>query len=308
MHSRIPWFTRNRVGNERRVTDETSDCAGSYYTIIPLESDCRSGVGVSFVAMFQRSMTECSSALWSSEFAEHFARECAIHPFVVKILSGTLPRASFQQYIQSDFYFLQNFAKAYAFALTKSEDMDGVAAFHDLIGEVLHEIDLHRKFAASWNVQLDAAVGCTPAAEKYANFLIDIGLSVSSSCADMLAAICPCMRLYAKLGQTLKQAQDTMLSKETLAGTPYQDWLKTYASAEFELAARKVECLLDKYAKTDEKSTSRYSSLYNSALQLELDFFQEAAGDSDGKGQLHECSKDQEARDAIISVLASNSS
>lgn len=52
-----------------------------------------------------------------------------------------------------------------------------------------------------------------------------------------------CMRLYAWLGQTLVP--------NLYDGHPYGDWIKTYASPEFEALAAELEVLLDAVAEDD---------------------------------------------------------
>lgn len=48
--------------------------------------------------------------LWGSCRRE--ALDALYHPFVVSLAAGTLPKASFQQYIVQDAYFLEAFSKA----------------------------------------------------------------------------------------------------------------------------------------------------------------------------------------------------
>lgn len=68
--------------------------------------------------------------------------------------TGKTSRASFQQYVAQDAYFLRAFAKAYAYALTKVKDEEGVRAFHSLIGSVLEELSLHASYSLKWGVDL----------------------------------------------------------------------------------------------------------------------------------------------------------
>jgi thiaminase/transcriptional activator TenA len=79
------------------------------------------------------------------------------------------------------------------------------------------------------------------------------------------AAMTPCMRLYAYLGQ--------QLSAHTNPESPYREWVETYSSAEFEALARRLEALLDRYGSDHD----RLAVLYHQAMELELRFF-DAAG------------------------------
>lgn len=76
----------------------------------------------------------------------------------------------------------------------------------------------------------------------------------------------PCMRLYAFLGQSLA-------SEDPGEDKFYYDWISTYADPGFEVLARKLESLLDRYA-TD---TPTVRSGYRRAMRLELAFFEAGA-------------------------------
>jgi thiaminase (transcriptional activator TenA) len=79
------------------------------------------------------------------------------------------------------------------------------------------------------------------------------------------AAMTPCMRLYAFLGQGL--------AARTKPESPYREWVETYSSAEFDALARRLEGLLDRYGGDHD----RLAVLYHRAMELELGFF-DAAG------------------------------
>ncbi|GEM_PF-4925026 len=76
----------------------------------------------------------------------------------------------------------------------------GLKCFTPEAGGVLEELKLHQDYAAEWGVDL-GAVAPAPATRRYTDFLlatawgVDVGLTA--------AAMSPCMRLYAFLGQKL---------------------------------------------------------------------------------------------------------
>jgi len=95
----------------------------------------------------------------------------------------------------------------------------------------------------------------------YTDFILaTAGLgSVGETCAAMT----PCMRLYAFLGQALAA------EGAAAAHNPYHDWIETYAASGFEHLAATLESLLERYA--EDRPTVR--SAYRRAMQLELAFF-----------------------------------
>ena len=95
-------------------------------------------------------------------------------------------------------------------------------------------------------------------------------VSLSADVASCAAAMVPCMRLYAYLGQTLKAQQ-----QEGGGGAgAYQEWVDTYADPGFEELAATLEALLDRYAAggTAER-LAELRGLYVRAMELERDFF-----------------------------------
>jgi thiaminase (transcriptional activator TenA) len=201
---------------------------------------------------------ELAHRLWTSN--QDLARACLQHPFVRHLADGSLPPAQFRAYVAQDAYFLEAFARAYAFALARCPDRHGLEAFQGLIAGVVDELKLHTSYASRRGVDLRRT---TPARATlaYTDFLL--ATAAVGSVGEVCAAMTPCMRLYAYLGQTLAQEGAVQGSN------PYREWVETYAAAGFESLAATLEGLLDRYA--HESPTVR--SCYRRAMQLELDFF-----------------------------------
>jgi thiaminase/transcriptional activator TenA len=196
--------------------------------------------------------------LWQSN--ETTALACLNHPFVQGLADGSLPPQRFARYMEQDAYFLDAFARAYAMALAKSPDRDGFFAFKNLLDGVLDELELHEQLAARHNLNLEPEP--SQATTAYTDFLLRV--AAMAPVGEIVAAMTPCMRLYAYLGQELAER----LSKTS----PYRDWVMTYSSPEFEGLATRLEDLLDRYGKGLDKVASHYIR----AMELEYAFFDEA--------------------------------
>ncbi len=200
-----------------------------------------------------------SSDLWQAN--RDIAIACLEHPFVQGIAAGTLPKSRFADYVGQDAFFLETFARAYSLAAAKAPDWEGFGIFHALAGGVLEELKLHQRYAERWGVDL-RSISPNPATRRYTDFLL--ATAWSSHVAVTAAAMAPCMRLYAYLGQEL--------AKNGIPEHPYADWIRTYSSAEFEPLARQLESLLDRYGGAE----SVAHSTYRYAMLCERDFFQAA--------------------------------
>jgi thiaminase (transcriptional activator TenA) len=180
-------------------------------------------------------------------------------------LSGASPRGSWLGSRSpttwgQDAVFLDAFCRAYALALAKSPDREGLIAFRELLDGAGDELRLHNGYAARWGVDLHQAAD--PATSAYTDFLLAV--AALEPVGHIAAAMAPCMRLYAYLGQ--------QLAAHTKPESPYREWVETYSSAEFEALARRLEVLLDRYGGDHD----RLAVLYHQAMELELRFFDAA--------------------------------
>jgi thiaminase/transcriptional activator TenA len=197
--------------------------------------------------------------LWTAN--ADLAAAVLVHPFVTGIADGTLPRDRFAGYVAQDAFFLESFARGYALGVAHSPDRATLDVFADLLAGVREELRLHAGYAARFSIDL-AAVQPLPATLAYTDFLL--ATAALGGVAATCAAMTPCMRLYAHLGQSLAGH----------AAPPYAEWVTTYADPGFAELTGTLERLLDATA-TDGPVVRR---AYRRAMQLEVGFFDAAWG------------------------------
>lgn len=183
---------------------------------------------------------------------------CLDHPFVRGLGDGSLDPEAFRRYVAQDAFFLGAFARAYALAVARSPDTETLTAFCELLNGVVRELQLHAGYAKDLNIDL-VNVRPYPQVKAYTDFLLAIAWG--SPPAEIIAAMTPCMRLYAYLG--------TMLAKTVTANNPYRQWIDTYSGADFQALVTHLESLLD--AMADDTPATREAYAY--AMQCELNFF-----------------------------------
>ncbi len=196
-----------------------------------------------------------SADLWAAN--ADLANRILAHGFVRGLRDGSLPVQNFKGYVAQDAYFLEAFARAYAFCLANSRSREDLYGFAGLIAGVLQELKLHKSYADRWQVDL---TGVTPveATRAYVDFLLETARR--GNLGETIAAMTPCMRLYAYLGRTLAANNAAPL---------YSEWVKTYADPGFEALAVQLESLLDLHAEDSETVRANYRR----AMELELGFF-----------------------------------
>jgi thiaminase/transcriptional activator TenA len=196
-----------------------------------------------------------AAKLWKAN--GDWAGKILAHRFVQGLGDGALPVASFKSYVAQDAYFLDAFARAYAFCLAHGTSRDDLYGFSELIAGVLEELKLHKSYTERLQVTLNG-VTPMPATQAYVDFLL--GTARRGDLGETIAGMTPCMRLYAFLGQALARKD---------VAPAYADWVKTYADPGFEALAVRLEGLLDLHA-TD---TPAVHANYRRAMELEYGFF-----------------------------------
>jgi thiaminase/transcriptional activator TenA len=193
--------------------------------------------------------------LWQAN--ADWAAKILAHPFVQGLGDGSLAVGAFKSYVAQDAYFLDAFARAYAFCLAHGTSREDLFGFSELIAGVLEELKLHKSYTENLQVSLD---GVTPlaATQAYVDFLL--GNARQGNLGETIAGMTPCMRLYAFLGQ--------MLAKKDVAPA-YADWVKTYSDPGFEALAVRLEELLDQHA----VDSPMVRANYRRAMELEYGFF-----------------------------------
>jgi thiaminase/transcriptional activator TenA len=199
-----------------------------------------------------------STVLWHDN--ADLAAAAVGHPFIRGLADGSLAAARFEGFIAQDAFFLEAFARAYALALAHCSDRSGLETFADLLAGVRNELTLHAAYAQRLGIDL-AQTRPTPATLTYTEFLL--ATAATGGTGLTCAAMTPCMRLYAEIGQSLsRQPHDPT----------YQEWIDAYADPAFEALAARLEHLLDRYAVDDERA----HAVYRRAMQLEVAFFDAA--------------------------------
>ena len=186
---------------------------------------------------------------------------CTRHRFVRELADGTLDPDVFRRYVGQDAFFLRAFGRAYALGAARALTLDDVAAFHGLLGGVLDELRLHQAYAVELGIDLQR-VDPLPETRAYTNFLLSTGWG--RAIGDILAAMTPCMRLYAHLGAQL-----------AAGGVPdhrYRRWIEAYSAPSFADLTGAIEAVLDRHA----VDTASVRAAYRYALLCERDFFSAA--------------------------------
>lgn len=163
------------------------------------------------------------------------------HDFLWQLADGTLPEAAFRHYLQQDYLFLIHFARAYALAGYKSENLaDLRAAAATLSALVDTEMSLHVAYCRGWGLT-EAEMEAEPedhATMAYTRFVLERGMA--GDLLDLQVALAPCVIGYAEVGTWLAENPSTVRE-----GNPYADWIDMYAGADYQKVAAEAATALD---------------------------------------------------------------
>lgn len=157
------------------------------------------------------------------------------HPFVEGLRTGTLPRAAFLHYLRQDYVFLIHFARAWALVAAKADTLAEMQAASATLHGLAHvEMPLHIRICAQAGITAEALEQTEEAAANlaYTRYVLEAGYS--GDILDLLAALAPCVLGYGAIGARLAGS-----------GGPYQDWIDTYAGADYQQLCHEVGALID---------------------------------------------------------------
>jgi thiaminase/transcriptional activator TenA len=163
-----------------------------------------------------------------------------VHPFVIALGNGSLPRANFEFYIRQDALFLDELTKTFAFAATKTSDHDEMEQFGKfLLNTLVVEAELHRRYGERFGLTPSEMTATRMAPTNYAYTRHLLSIAATGTLPELLTAILPCAWIYAEVGRHL-------VGKAPPASDhPYVDWLSTYASPDFDAVGTWIRERLD---------------------------------------------------------------
>lgn len=194
------------------------------------------------------------------------------HAFVRGLGDGSLPEASFRHYLVQDYLFLVQFARAYALAAYKSDDLDDMRQAASTMGAILDkEMRLHVEYCAGWGLDR-AALAAAPEATAtlaYTRFVLERGMA--GDLLDLHVALAPCIVGYAEIAAALMADPATRLD-----GNPYRPWIETYAAEDYRAVAAAEAALIDRLG-ARRGGDARFAELartFGAACRLEANFWQ----------------------------------
>ncbi|OUZ11352.1 hypothetical protein BHE97_05820 [Aeromicrobium sp. PE09-221] len=185
------------------------------------------------------------------------------HPFVLGLADGTLPSETFERYLCDDAHYLDRYGRVLAMLAVRAPTTADVGAMAEFAaGAAVAERELHETVIGT------TLAGSLPSAtcDAYTGFLFAAATQRPVSVG--LAAVLPCFRVYAHVGESLAAAAH--------ADHPYRSWLEQYGDPGFAEATRRCEAIADRWAELDPSTIPAMHQAYGRATRYELAFWEAA--------------------------------
>jgi thiaminase/transcriptional activator TenA len=193
------------------------------------------------------------------------------HPMVEALGDGTLDEAPFRYWVRQDYVYLVEYSRVFAYGAAKAPDLERMGAFAELLDSTLNtEMDLHREYAASFDVSEAelAATEPSPTTRAYTDFLVRV--AATGTFGDLVAALLPCMWGFNETGRRLAER-----------GVPdddrYAEWVEMYAGEEFTELTDWCKALMDDVAAdASAADRRRYRERFETSARYEYRFWDAA--------------------------------
>ncbi|MGD8726968.1 MAG: thiaminase II [Gemmatimonadales bacterium] len=149
------------------------------------------------------------------------------HPFVQGIGDGSLEVERFARWVRQDYRYLEEFARVFAWAVAKSDRLEAMSWYADVLHLTLNtEMALHRTYASRFGISREELERepMWPTTRAYTDFLVRT--AADGDMADLVAALLPCAWGYVHIAQHLA-------AQPPPADPRYAEWITQYASQEF---------------------------------------------------------------------------
>lgn len=175
---------------------------------------------------------------------EDIFQEIIKQDFIKDLMKGELDKDIFGFYVNQDSLYLAEYKKSLVTVGTKCHnDADRQFFYESATGIIVVEDALHNLFLEEKYKNPTPSPTC----ELYTSYM---ARKVNHDSVEVgIAAVLPCFTIYKEVGDYILENQ---LNK---GSNPYQTWIDTYASEEFEAAVNQAIAITNAYAQTANDET-----------------------------------------------------
>ncbi|OOF47145.1 thiaminase II [Rodentibacter trehalosifermentans] len=203
------------------------------------------------------------------EKAQPYWKHYVEHPFVQQLAQGTLPKHCFQHYLKQDYLYLFHYSRAFALGIFKAKNFAEMDYPRKTLEVLHHEIQLHLAYCKQWGISEAELFNTQESAAcvAYTRYVLDCG--ITGGLSELYAAITPCIVGY------VEAARYITIHYPRLSDNPYQSWIDTYASEEFQQAAKETAHVLTAFCQEcTPTQLTQLQQIFTTATRMEINFWQ----------------------------------
>ena len=188
------------------------------------------------------------------------------HPFIAKLMDGSLPTDIFHFYISQDALYLSEYKNVLAILGSRCQDENDTQFFLDSATGIINvENVLHQNFLKNNEINNEPSPTC----ELYISYLSRI--VNTKSIEEGIAAVLPCFTIYKEVGDYIKENQTNRKDN------PFQNWINTYGGEDFAKSVKHAINIANIYAESASETTlNKMNVAFEKASKLEWMFWDSA--------------------------------
>lgn len=192
------------------------------------------------------------------------------HDFLKDMGNGTLCKEKFKNYLIQDYLYLKEYAKVYAMALVKCENINQMKFCQSSINGILEdESATHIWYLKNFGEKIEELENykIKEANENYTSYMKSIALT--GDLIDTMVSVLPCAWSYYYIGKNLKK-----IYKENLEENFYKNWIDSYSCKEYEQVAKSSIDFVNELCKNiDENKKEKLKDIFIKASIHEMRFW-----------------------------------
>ena len=186
--------------------------------------------------------------------------QCLHSEFLERLADGTLDEACFKSYIVEDSLYLREYAKVFAWGMTKAKDMQTIRTYYSLLSFVNESEDAARLHYLKHFGLTDEGIQSLPLRPENRAYV------------DYMMACLPCMLSYSWIFQKL------LKEHPAVQDAPYGALVADYAGRDYEEACRDWAAFAEKTCEgLSPERLARCREIFHACSVYELDFWAMAA-------------------------------
>ncbi|WP_025728136.1 hypothetical protein [Atopobacter phocae] len=157
-------------------------------------------------------------------------QQCAQHPFLIEMATGTLPKSKYREYMLQDYWYLNEYIKLYGILINHSQHLSHTKQYNEALSELLIEIEyVHLPAMEKLNITPTMIEVGHPNATNTAYTQFMLNTARTSDELTGLVILLNCSWAYAYLAKEVVKHYP-----EAVQHALYGEWFQSYVNESYQ--------------------------------------------------------------------------